>query len=126
MCDGVIVIIRKFGAFPAIYSEKPSVDLRVDMKIVSSSRFPNRINISGNLLTVVPVLICMIVLAWAKPACAEDGYDLWLRYPPVESQWKNAYRHSVNRMVMTAKSPTLIAARDELQRGLSGLLGTEL
>ncbi len=65
------------------------------------------------------------LLGLAMPALAEDGYDLWLRYKPVDAGHRAAYR-AANEMVVTGSngiSPTLNAARDELVRGLSGLLG---
>jgi len=61
----------------------------------------------------------------AAPA-AEDGYRLWLRYVPVEEPWRSRYRASATGLIGAAAmeaSPTLRAARAELVRGLSGLLG---
>jgi alpha-glucuronidase len=54
----------------------------------------------------------------------EDGYRLWLRYEPVASpELLAAYRATFSRLVCEGNSPTLRAARDELTRGLTGLLG---
>ncbi len=56
-------------------------------------------------------------------AQAEDGYDMWLRYPPVaEQKLLGAYQKQVAQIVVEGKSPTLVVAATELQRGLSGLL----
>jgi alpha-glucuronidase len=56
-------------------------------------------------------------------AQAEDGYDTWLRYPPVaEQKLLKAYQKQLTQLVMEGNSPTMTAARLELQRGLSGLL----
>ena len=55
---------------------------------------------------------------------AEDGYRLWLRYVPVESEWRSRYRASARELIGSDASPTLRAARTELLRGLTGLLGT--
>src|SRR6185312_5851285 len=72
----------------------------------------------------------------ASAAPAEDGYRLWLRYVPVESEWLARYRASATEHVGTNVntsaaggarsdgSPTLRAAQAELLRGLTGLLGT--
>ena len=57
-------------------------------------------------------------------ARAEDGYDLWLRYPRVsEPALLAEYRAAATQIVVAGDSPTLGAARDELVTGLTGLLG---
>jgi alpha-glucuronidase len=56
-------------------------------------------------------------------APAEDGYDLWLRYRPVEPGWQRVYAPLATRVVVESPSPTLAAAQTELTRGLEGLLG---
>jgi alpha-glucuronidase len=67
---------------------------------------------------------CLLLTALlATPAAAEDGYDLWLRYRQVEAPALARYRAQASAIVVSGDSPTLRAARDELQRGLSGLLG---
>lgn len=63
------------------------------------------------------------LLAFATAARAEDGYDLWLRYRPVEAAEARAYRAAASELVVAEGSPTLAVARDELARGLSGMLG---
>jgi alpha-glucuronidase len=77
-------------------------------------------------------LICVLV-AWAAPtppslahsaAPVEDGYDLWLRYRQLPSGARlTEYRGALSRVVVDADSPTIDAARDEVTRGLGGLLG---
>ncbi|RBF99487.1 alpha-glucuronidase, partial [Xanthomonas oryzae pv. oryzae] len=54
-------------------------------------------------------------------ARAEDGYDLWLRYQPLANAAQ--LRDNASELVIIGDSPTLHAARDELARGLQGLLG---
>ncbi len=54
---------------------------------------------------------------------AEDGYELWLRYRPVESAHAGEYRGAVMQLVAAATTPTQIVTRAELRRGLRGLLG---
>jgi alpha-glucuronidase len=57
-------------------------------------------------------------------ARAEDGYDLWLRYRRVADAARLAeYRAALSGVVVQGSSPTLVAARDELVAGLTGLLG---
>ena len=55
---------------------------------------------------------------------AEDGYDLWLRYVRVTDPTLLAeYRAAATQIVVPGESPTLGVARDELVKGLTGLLG---
>jgi alpha-glucuronidase len=58
-------------------------------------------------------------------AHAEDGYDLWLRYRPVEASWKTKYAPRASAIVAASKSPTMRAATDELRRGLVAMLGQD-
>jgi len=68
-----------------------------------------------------------IVVSAAAPLRADDGYGLWLRYPRVDDAARMAeYRASITRLVLPGESPTLRAARDELRRGLRGMLGMEI
>ncbi len=70
------------------------------------------------------LLTCILV---AQIAIAEDGYDMWLRYPTVsDSSLLKHYRAQVKHIVSEADSPTLRAATGELQTGLKGLLDTEI
>jgi alpha-glucuronidase len=59
------------------------------------------------------------------PARAEDGYDLWLRYRPVDASWKARYAPHATAIAASSKSPTMRAATDELRRGIAGLLGQQ-
>jgi hypothetical protein len=63
-----------------------------------------------------------LLLLLAAPARAEDGYDLWLRYRPVEAAAQAQYRPMATAVVSEGNSPSLEAARRELTQGLSGLL----
>ena len=72
----------------------------------------------------------MVLVAGLLPALfggtaqAEDGYDLWLRYPRVTDAARLAeYRAAAAHVVVGGDSPTLRAARDELVAGLTGLVG---
>ncbi len=56
-------------------------------------------------------------------AHAEDGYDLWLRYRPVEAKWQPSYRGGAAALMPRGGSESIEAATEELQRGLTGLLG---
>jgi len=68
-----------------------------------------------------------LVLLSAAPGGAEDGYDLWLRYRTLsDARALERARTVATELVIPAGSPTLRAARDELRRGLGGLLAREL
>jgi alpha-glucuronidase len=55
----------------------------------------------------------------------EDGYDLWLRYRPVDPTQRAAYAAAFARIVRHGDSPTIDAAVAELRRGALGMLGRE-
>ncbi|HEX7987878.1 MAG TPA: alpha-glucuronidase family glycosyl hydrolase [Duganella sp.] len=80
------------------------------------------LNIFTRLLATV-----LLSLAAATPACAvdEDGYDLWLRYRPLERAAQARLQPQARTLVLAGKpSPTTQAALKELQRGLQGMLGS--
>uniref|UniRef100_UPI0032C23290 alpha-glucuronidase family glycosyl hydrolase n=2 Tax=Povalibacter sp. TaxID=1962978 RepID=UPI0032C23290 len=77
----------------------------------------------GRRLLWLALLLGSVVMA--SHAMAEDGYDLWLRYRPLESPALERYRPLAAELAGTANSPTLRAAAAELQRGLAGLLGVQ-
>jgi len=59
-------------------------------------------------------------------ARAEDGYDLWMRYVPVEGARRGEYRAAAAELVMSDEaSATLRAAQAEIARALHGMLGAE-
>jgi alpha-glucuronidase len=67
------------------------------------------------------------VLLIATGARAEDGYELWLRYPPVtDAAVLRHYSDTISSIVVLGDSPTLRIARDELRRGLRGLLDRDV
>ena len=65
--------------------------------------------------------LCCAAAAHAEPPKGEDGYDLWLRYRPVEAGYLAGYRAHATA-VIGGDSDTQKAAEDELTRGLDGLL----
>ena len=74
--------------------------------------------------------ILAVVLALAAAvttARAEDGYDLWLRYVPVENAaMRDAYRRTIAGVVVQQSPATGAIVSKELARGLKGLLGADL
>jgi alpha-glucuronidase len=58
---------------------------------------------------------------------ADDGYRLWLKYDLLQDASKRAeYSKSINNIYAYQESPTILAATEELQRGLKGLLGKNI
>ncbi|MBP2276163.1 MAG: alpha-glucuronidase [Sphingomonas echinoides] len=72
----------------------------------------------GRFAVALTMLVC---LACARPARAEDGYDLWLRYRPLPQLQRPAA--TVSAITVLRESPTLRVAAEELERGFSGLSG---
>jgi alpha-glucuronidase len=69
--------------------------------------------------------ILLIAIFFFNSLTAEDGYKLWLRYDPVsDPQLLVHYNKYVSGFMIGGSSPTLLAAGDELKRGLSQMLGT--
>jgi alpha-glucuronidase len=66
----------------------------------------------------------LLMLVAVGSASAEDGYDLWLRYKPLPAEQRSSYQPAAAQLVMPASSPTLKVAKEELLRGLAGLLGS--
>jgi alpha-glucuronidase len=61
--------------------------------------------------------------AVANQAHAETGYDLWLRYQPLDAATVQRVAPRLRYVVADGSRPTIRAALDELDRGLSGLIG---
>ncbi len=80
---------------------------------------------SGRPVCVVVRGLLLAVLGWMAcgPAQAEDGYDLWLRYHALPSAQADAARAQLRTVVAPRDTAVQRSARDELLRGLSGLLG---
>ena len=69
----------------------------------------------------------LVLASAAAPLRADDGYDLWLRYPAVDNPVRLAeYRAAISHLVLEGGSASLAAARDELARGLRGLLDQDV
>ena len=73
------------------------------------------------------VALTLMALGSARGTTAETGYDLWLRYAPVDdAKLRDSYRRTASSLLISNGSPTSRIIVSELQRGLKGLLGTEL
>lgn len=72
--------------------------------------------------SVVVLMVFLLVSVWSM---AENGYELWLRYRPLEDKAiENAYRNQIaDNVVVAGESQTAVAIRRELQAALKGLFG---
>jgi alpha-glucuronidase len=69
----------------------------------------------------------LITILIAGSLLAEDGYRLWLRYDLVKDKsLLTQYRNSITGIMKGGNSTTAAIIRDELQNGLSGLLGKNI
>ncbi|WP_447593626.1 alpha-glucuronidase family glycosyl hydrolase [Stenotrophomonas rhizophila] len=66
----------------------------------------------------------MALLACTGTVRAEDGYALWMRYAPLEPALAADYHTRLAEVVAPDQTPIQRAAREELQRGLTGLTGS--
>ncbi|MCX7798105.1 MAG: alpha-glucuronidase [Melioribacter sp.] len=58
---------------------------------------------------------------------ADDGYRLWLKYDRISNQKVlKLYLSQINYWLAEGDSPTINAAKEEIQKGLNGLLGRKI
>ncbi len=83
-------------------------------------------HVSGQVLwSLLAPLVFFLLFSGGALARAEDGYRLWLRYEPIaETRALSAYRQKARSIVVEGRSATARVMRQELARGLTGLLGT--
>ena len=79
----------------------------------------------GAILVRVAIGVAVVLLSTVATARAEDGYDLWLRYPRVDDPALLArYRTTIASLLVPGTSPTARITARELSRGLDAMLGT--
>lgn len=66
----------------------------------------------------------LAAFAFANQGHAETGYDLWLRYQPLDAARVQRVAPRLRYVVADDRRPTIRAALDELDRGLAGLIGS--
>jgi alpha-glucuronidase len=68
-------------------------------------------------------LLSFFLLLTCLSVKAEDGHRLWLRYEPIKNNHLyTTYRHTLHQLIFPGTSPILMAAKEELQNGLDGML----
>jgi alpha-glucuronidase len=73
--------------------------------------------------TLVSFVVVIATLLCVAPTHAEDGYDLWMRYRLLAPEQVKLYGNHASQLIISSTTPTQMATRAELQRGLDGLLG---
>src|SRR6478736_463097 len=72
-------------------------------------------------------LILSLVLVTFLEVRADDGYRLWMRYEKVSDQGiLRNYLNTIQGLTIAGSSPTLNVARQELEQGITSLLGKQL
>ncbi len=81
----------------------------------------------GSRLHTILRATTVVMFVYASVASADDGYRLWLNYQRVgDRRQLEEYRRAIHAAVVPGESATLVLVRDELKRGLKGLLGDDL
>src|SRR5690606_18895380 len=70
----------------------------------------------------------ILLLTFLKvSAFADNGYRLWLKYDPIsQPELLDQYRSTIGSIYSSSTSPTMVAAVNELEHGLKGLLQKEV
>ena len=72
-------------------------------------------------------LYLFTILFLVHPLIAEDGYRMWLRYDRIQDEeLLIGYRENLTRVVLNDESPTMKAVKEEIRKGLTGLLATDV
>lgn len=51
------------------------------------------------------------------------GYDLWLGYPTLPASYRQSVSNRVRGIYFPGSSPTIDVAKEELVKGITGLMG---
>ncbi len=72
-------------------------------------------------------LLLFVLMLLSSAIAAEDGYRLWLRYDKIaNAALLQQYRTLIPSIQVSGSSPTIKIAREELSKGLEGLLGKKI
>jgi alpha-glucuronidase len=77
--------------------------------------------------TIFLSTLWILTLLSVRPLPADDGYGLWLTYRRcADAQRLASYRQAIRMVVLPGRSATARLVREELRRGLQGLLGRKV
>ena len=75
----------------------------------------------------VTLVLCALFCCGHNPTLADDGYELWMKYNKIENPGLLAdYQKKISTIIVEGDSETCRIIKDELTRGLKGLLGKEI
>jgi alpha-glucuronidase len=77
-------------------------------------------------LIIRAIAVSFLCALFAIAARAEDGHEGWLRYAPLDAATAKTYESLPHVVSVEGDSPVLRSAREELSRGLHGMLGITL
>jgi alpha-glucuronidase len=101
--------------------QMPIMKTRITRTRIAQTRIARIKRITG--LTFVTA----VMMLYAGLVKAETGYELWMRYLPVQNQaLLTSYRQQVAGISVNVTSPTLRVVKNELISGLNGLLGKKI
>jgi len=73
------------------------------------------------------LLAIFIIVSMCPRMNAHDGYDLWMSYRKLDdATMRGEYQQALSSIVIQGRSDTLLITGKELQKGMEGLLGTQL
>ena len=76
---------------------------------------------------VFAIAVAICAVCQSRWACAEAGYDAWLRYAPIEDKAARAsYLNLPTALVVLGDTPILHSAGSEIERGLRGMLNHDV
>ena len=88
---------------------------------------PTRLFKSSSMILRLLASIFIFLCLFKPGLIAEDGYRLWLRFDKIEdSATRETYVNQINQVFIDGKSTILQTAGNELNTGLSGMLGKNI
>lgn len=67
-----------------------------------------------------------IILLTPYLSSADDGYNLWLNYFKVSNSQLGEYQKQIKDVLIIGDSPIINLVREEIQKGLTGMLGKDI
>src|SRR5690625_4671992 len=73
------------------------------------------------------LLLPLLASCYFSTALADDGYRLWLRYDNIQNEeLRERYLQQISQLHYAGSSAPIEMAKEEIQRGLSGLLAQKI
>lgn len=99
--------------------------IRASPDIVWRTLMITRLRQTSHLACLLATLAASVLAP--APAAGESGYRLWLRYTAVDApELRDAYRRQLSDVLVDMTSATGTIVREELRRGLHGLLAADV